>query len=72
VDASRYHPKTREGQKLFRLQIEDDIKRHMFSYQKWNSEMRDLATTSDRLEESMGRMLAIGSTIVEQSKQLAE
>jgi hypothetical protein len=68
VVASGYHPTTREGQKLLRSQIEDDIKCHIFSDQKWDSEMRDLAAASDCLEESMGRMLAIGSTIVEQGK----
>ena len=34
-DASGYHPMTRLAQKLLlRLQIEDDIKRHMFSDKK--------------------------------------
>jgi hypothetical protein len=37
----------------------------MFSNQKWDSKMRDLATASDRLEESMEKMRRLGSTMGE-------
>lgn len=72
VDASEYHPTTCEGQKRLRLQMEDEIKCHMFSNRKWDSEMRDLAAASDRLEASLERMLRIGSSMAEQSMQLVE
>lgn len=70
VDSSGYHPTTHGGQEKLRLQIENEIKCQIFSDRKWVSEMRDLADASDRLEESMERMLRIGSNVVEPDKQL--
>lgn len=40
----------------------------MFSDQKWVSEMRDLDAASQRLEESMEKMLQIDSVRVEGNK----
>jgi hypothetical protein len=70
VDASGYHPTTRGGQEKLCLQTENEIKCHMFSNQKWDSKMRDLATASDRLEESMEKMRRLGSTMGELDNQL--
>jgi hypothetical protein len=70
VDASGYHPTTRGGQEKLRLQTENEIKCHMFSNQKWDSKMRDLAAASDCLEESMEKMRRLGSTMGELDNQL--
>lgn len=61
VDSSGYHPTTRGGQKQLRLQIEKEIKCQLFTEQQWVSELRDLAAASDRLEESLEKMLKLDS-----------
>lgn len=55
VDNSGYHPSTH-----VRSQIAADIKRHLFCDGDSDSQLGELADACDRLEASMGRMLALG------------
>lgn len=63
VDSFGYHLTTRGGQRRLRLQLEDEIKRGMFSEQEWRAETRELADASDRLEEASEQMQSIDSAI---------
>jgi len=58
TDASGYRPTTKGGQESLRLQFEKEIKDQLFSEPTWVSNMRDLGVASDRLEESIERMLS--------------
>lgn len=72
VDSSRYHPTTQGGQRRLRFQLEDEIKRGLFSDPEWRSEMRELADSSDRLEEALERMLSIDSTMDSGNQRLEQ
>lgn len=61
VDSSGYRPSTRGGQRLIRDQIADDIKRHLFVGQGGDEDMRELAAASNRLEQSMEKLLTLSS-----------
>jgi hypothetical protein len=52
------------------LQAEDEIKRSLFSNQKWDSEIQELAKLSDRLEESMEQTLRLEDSAMKNGSQI--
>jgi hypothetical protein len=67
VDDSGYHPTTQEGQKRLSMQVEKEIKQNLFSNQTWESKLRELEVASDRLEETIDRMMRLEDLFIDRA-----
>lgn len=67
VEASGYHPSTQGGQRWVHEQISHEIKRHLLLEPQEHIDLRELSEASNRLEASMGKMLMIVKSSIEDS-----
>jgi hypothetical protein len=47
------------------MQVEKEIKQNLFSTQTWESELRELEATSDRLEKTIDRMMRLEDLFID-------